>query len=406
MTPRLATAFQNGALIRPDPGKVPDLVHLTRALATLAGVPDLSHSPSTQQLLALIPPADHLLFILLDGLGVNLIRRLPPTSFLASHLRTQLNSICPSTTACALTSLATGQWPAAHAVTGWFTHLPEFNLTATTLPFVNRFTGVHLTQERNLTASDVLPVPAFHPRMTHTPMTLLPRPITNTTYANYSRGNTSGLPYDSIAHAFDQTIEHLCAPDRPTYTHLYIPDVDAACHHHGTTDERVFTLIASIDSHLTRLADAVGDRTRIVIAADHGLLDVPVANHISLFADDPLVAMLACPPSGDARLPLFHIREGQHAAFVELFTSRYSDRIELLPIEDADSIRLFGPEPLTPTARRRFGDFVAIAHSNVTMHYVPPRPSPPPDKDQPKAAYLAQHAGLSPDEMLIPLIVK
>ena len=35
----------------------------------------------------LIGPSDHLIFILLDGLGMNIIRRLPSSSFLARHVR-------------------------------------------------------------------------------------------------------------------------------------------------------------------------------------------------------------------------------------------------------------------------------------------------------------------------------
>jgi hypothetical protein len=404
MSPHLQLAFQKGELIRPSAVEVPDLVHVTRALATLAGVPDLNHTSPTTTLLELIRPADHLVFILLDGLGMNLLSRVPKSTFLASHLRRQINSICPSTTAAALTSVATGNWPAAHAVTGWFTHLPEFNLTATVLPFVDRFSGQSLAQ-RGLATSDVLPVSAFHPRMTHRPLTLLPRPISHTTYANYSRGDTPGLSYDNIPHAVDQIIAHVGRAPEPTYTHLYIPDIDTACHHHGTRDERVFTLIAQIDAQLARLHDALGHRARIVIVADHGLLDVPVVNHISLFHDDPLMAMLQCPPSGDARLPLFHTKPDYRRAFADLFTIRYGDRFELLSIDEVDELRFLGPAPLSPVARRRFGDFVAIAYEPVTLHYVPPVPSPPPVDPKPKAAYLAQHAGLSAAEMRIPLII-
>ncbi|MGE5610790.1 MAG: alkaline phosphatase family protein, partial [Bacillota bacterium] len=134
MNAQLADAFACGELVRPMPEE-PNLVHLVRALGTLSGAKGLDEYAATRSLMELIGPAEHYLFILLDGLGMNLLRQLPGDWFLAKHLKTQIQSSCPSTTASALTSVATGQWPAQHAITGWFTHLPEFGLTATILPF-------------------------------------------------------------------------------------------------------------------------------------------------------------------------------------------------------------------------------------------------------------------------------
>src|SRR5688572_33103241 len=178
MLENLERHFQTGTLIRPTDAK-PNLVHLVRALATLTGVTDLDAAPSTQHLINLIKPADHLIFILLDGLGMNIIRRLPKGSFLASHLVQEIHATCPSTTACALTSVATAQYPNRHGVTGWFTHLPEHHVTAMTLPFAERFSGKPLA-ERGIRPEHVLPCPSILPRMTRNTLTLSPSYIANT----------------------------------------------------------------------------------------------------------------------------------------------------------------------------------------------------------------------------------
>ena len=55
-------------------------------------------------------------------------------------------------------------------------------------------------------------------------------------------------------------------------------------------------------------------------------------------------------------------------------------------------MELFGPGPMSPIARRRFGDFIGIPFKAVTLAYHPPH----------KALtdlYLAVHAGLSPEEL-------
>src|SRR5688500_5185794 len=187
------SAFAQGLLVRPS-DRHPNLVHLVRAIATLAGVPDIVGSPATQQLINLIGPADHLVFVLIDGLGMNIMRRLPASSFLARNMRIEPHATCPSTTACALTTVTTAEYPNHHGVTGWFTYLPELGLTATVLPFAERFSSQSLTH-RGIRAQDVLPLPPICPRMTHAPLTLVPAYIANTTYNVYSRGGTTGLGY-------------------------------------------------------------------------------------------------------------------------------------------------------------------------------------------------------------------
>ena len=62
--------------IRPDAG-VPNTVDLSRALASICGTPGVELSPSARTVADAIGPAEHVVFIMADGLGMNLIERLP-----------------------------------------------------------------------------------------------------------------------------------------------------------------------------------------------------------------------------------------------------------------------------------------------------------------------------------------
>src|SRR5437016_807135 len=81
----LEDAFAGGSLIRPS-DDLPNFVHLVRALAILTGVTGIERSAPVGLLIDQIGPCDHLVFILLDGLGMNLVRRLPGNSFIASNV--------------------------------------------------------------------------------------------------------------------------------------------------------------------------------------------------------------------------------------------------------------------------------------------------------------------------------
>ena len=389
--------FDRGVLIRPSHQK-PNLVHLVRALAHVGGVNGFDENETTRQLIDLIGQPEHLVFVLLDGLGASTVRKLPPDSFIRRHLAMEMLTISPSTTACALTSVATADYPGRHGVTGWFTHLPDHNLTMTALPFVERFTNQPLA-ERGIVPTDVLPLPAFQGRMTRDSLTLLPYVITHTVYATYSRGDTPAHGYASYHHAVDLIISHIAAATRPTYTHLYLPEVDTKCHHVGVDHPDVVSLVMQIDVEMARLATAIEGRGRLVISADHGLIDVPVGDQILLMSDDPLLAMLQAPPSGDARMPLFHVKPDRRDEFADAFRRRFADRFLLLDIETIEELRLFSPAgPMSPHARRRFGDFAAIAFRPASLAFHPP--------NKPLGhLYTALHAGLSPQEMEVPLCI-
>src|SRR5438046_2466548 len=82
------------------------------------------------------------------------------------------------------------------------------------------------TPPLRLKIEQVLHLPPVHSRMRRDAFTLLPSPIANATYASWSRGYGPGAGYNSIAHAIDQIIERVATARQPTYTHLYIPDID------------------------------------------------------------------------------------------------------------------------------------------------------------------------------------
>jgi len=134
---RLCSWFESGRLVRPT-AEEPNTVDLIRSLAALAGVAGLELAPGASKISAKISRARHYVFILVDGLGMNVLRGAPADGFLFSHLARQLQAVFPSTTATALMTLATAEWPCRHGVTGWWLYLDQFNVTMTTVQFSDR----------------------------------------------------------------------------------------------------------------------------------------------------------------------------------------------------------------------------------------------------------------------------
>lgn len=363
----LENLFERDVLVRPSDRK-PNLVHLIRVISSTCGVEDIQLSQPVQELKQLIDGMDHLVFVLLDGLGLNVFDRLAAGSFLKTHFKRALNATCPSTTACALTTIATAEYPSQHGVVGWFTHLPSHALTATILPFQERFSAQPLVQ-RGIHPRDVVPLPVVASRMRRKVLTVTPAAIANTPYNDWSRGGTPGAGYQTIPQAIDLIDSTISQATQPTYIHLYLPEIDTVCHKLGVENPSVVSEVMRIDQELGRLASSLSGRSRIVVTADHGLIDVPVERQTLLFSGDSLLELLRVPPTGDARMPIFHVRDGEHESFSHQARERFSDRMIFLPTAECQRLELFGPSPLSEATRQRLGDFVGFPFEAATLAF-------------------------------------
>jgi hypothetical protein len=278
-------------------------------------------------------------------------------------------------------------------VTGWWTYLSEAGVSATILPYIERFTEQPLDQTK-APPSLTFPVAACARSFTCDYAMYLPEPIAGSVYSRYSAGERANVPYRKLWQAVDAIAERIERAGRPTYTYLYAPFVDTAEHTYGPSSSQAALALASVQARIERLAERLGGRARIVLTADHGQMRVG-RRHV-LKRDDPLMPMLVVPPTGDGRGPLFHVRDGEHAAFEAAFRERFGEDFALLTIDEASAVGLFGPVPLSEVARRRFGDYIGVALSDAVVLYEP---------SHELATMIGHHGGLSPDEMRMPLVV-
>jgi hypothetical protein len=391
--PRLLDWFATGLLLRPDPAK-PGTVHLARALAALCGVP-LTLDPPERQIAAAIGDAEHYVFVLADGLGLDLVDVLPPGSFLRRHVALALASTFPSSTAPALTSIATGLWPAQHGVPAWLVYLRERGLHTVTLPFTERFSGRPLG-EFGLEAGELFTCTPLWAALTSDTMLFLHQRIAGSAYTRYASGGRPILPYTNL----DGAIEAICSRVRsavaPTFTYLYYSAVDTAVHAHGPGSRQVAAEVVELDQRLDHLSQGLPENARLVVSADHGGYDVSPRQKLLLQPDDELSSLLLTPPAGEPPTPLFHVRPGLEADFAAAFRRTAGDSFVLLTPDEVEGLRLLGPDRLSPTTRARIGDFLALSAAGESVIYSP---------DTAIVNMKGFHGGLSPAEVLIPLIL-
>ncbi len=390
-TRRFRSLIEGGTWLHPYEGGA-GLLDLALALAALSGAP-VQGTPAAGAVAGAIGAHDHMVFVLVDGLGMHLVDPLEEAAFLRQHVAMRLRSVFPSSTAPALTSLATGLPPAAHAVTGWWMRLPRASLTATILPFIERFSGEPLGR-RGVDARDAFPAPSLLAKYRRDRAMFLPSYISESVSSRYFSAAAPAQPYRRLAEAVDGVAARIAMARGPTYTYVYVPFVDQAQHERGPQAVHVRRALSSVVQQLERLAGLLTGRARVVLTADHGHIAVGM-RHI-IMPDDPLMDMLEAPPYGEPRVPMFRARPGMAEAFADAFRARFGERFVLLSTDDAEALRLFGEPTLSDETRARIGDFIAPALGDDVLLY---------DPDEGLRAMEGTHGGLTPAEMMVPLVL-
>jgi len=386
--------FDSGVLVRPS-AQMTNFVDLTRALVRLAGATDVPTGPGEADLVDKIGPVDHLIFLLIDGLGAELVRMLPEDSFMPQHIAGELQSVFLSTTACALTTLATADWPAVHGVPGWWTYIDNRNISVTTLPFEERTTRQPLS-ELGVSPDELFPVPSVWSQMTHEVLTLLPAHISNSVYSGYTSGGTLRTGYRDFRQALTLVCKRVETARAPTFTYLYLPELDELTHRRGARSPDVGQLLLQIDWQISSFVRVIAGRARIVISSDHGAADVTDERRFILDEDDPLAQHLLCQPTAEASVPVFHVKDGREEAFRAGFTERFGQHCALLTPDEAQALKLLGPGPLGDVMRSRLGTFIGIAPQPIIFAVQPVSGS---------AKHIGVHGGLTPQQMNVPLIL-
>jgi hypothetical protein len=389
---RLLDWFDAGVLLRPDHTR-PNLVAVSHAMLSLCGARDVALDAPARMLSDAVGRHEHYVFVLCDGIGMDLVETLAPDSFLRRHLAIELQATFPSSTAPALTSLATRLWPVQHAVPFWWTRLPEHDLTATILKYVERFSERPL-QEFGVEPNAAFPAPCALPLMQRSAAAVLPAYIAGSTTSRYLYEGARVVAYKHLRGAIDAIDEHVSMATAPTYTYWYIPHVDAAEHEHGTRSPKVRRVLTHVDHALRDLARSLAGQARLVLTADHGLTDIAPGGKRSIGERDRIMEHLLAPPAGEPRVPSFSVREGHGEAFVAAFEQEYGDEWALISIDEAHEMGLFGPEAISEAARPRLGDFIALSASATEIAY-----------DAKPEGLHGSHGALTAAEMRIPLVL-
>lgn len=355
------------------------ITNFTSSIQAYYGLkPNYQTNPIVDQYLA-EKEYQNVIVMVFDAMGSKIIlKNTSENHFLQKHMVSTMKSTYPPTTANCTTAFLSGKNPIETGWLGWSTYFEPIDQCIDNFVNVDSFTKE--------------PFLAFNVADKFIPYEELGRQIEKANsdvkyYSLWPKFKENGCK--SLKHLENRLI-HLCNQEGRKYIYVYWDEPDATMHEIGTCNNQVKKILNDIAKLLRNVERKTKDSIAFV-SADHGQLDVV---EIPLYTYFDLYSCLKRVPSIDSRTPNFFIKEEKKEQFKEKFNQYFHDQFLLLSHDEILSRNLFGPGKAHPLVDSMIGDFVAIATDHYYFTY-----------SVNGHHFSGHHAGLTEDELQIPIIV-
>lgn len=332
----------------------------------------------------------NVVLLLFDGMGENLLKRhLPEDSFLRKHDICAISTVFPSTTTAATTSLWTGIAPGEHGWLGWSLYFKEIGRQIDTFLSRDSFTG---ERYHALTPSEAyIPFETIYPSVNAVSEThaLFPFPTSAT------KGARDRRTYSGMAD-LKKIILECTKKEGKQLICAYVLEPDHTMHECGVSHDMTKKAFSSANDVCASLSRLLSKDTLLIVTADHGLVDVK--ENIRINEIPSLMDCLLMPPSIEGRAASLFVKPHKKDEFKNEFLRLYGDDFFLFSHDEVMDMHLLGLFPPHKKTDDFLGDFFACAKGNKSIQFMTPASSAGPDM-------IGQHAGLTEDEMLVPLIL-
>ncbi len=328
-----------------------------------------------------VAEASQVVLLVLDGLGARQLEaRAGLAPVLASAVGGTITSVAPSTTACALTSLATGRVPAEHGIVGYRVALEGhiMNVLQWTLDGVDARVRV--------------PAGTFQPCSTFPGASRRVPVVTRYDYG--ATGFTAAHLGDVALHRWHTPaglvtgVRTLLAEGEP-FVYAYYEGIDKVAHARGL-DEFYDDELRYVDRLVGDVLSVLPPGAVLVVTADHG--QVEVGGNVEVLGPELMDAVTLL--SGEGRFRWLHVREGALPDVMATASDAYKDTAWVRSKGQIIDEGWLGGTPSAAVAGR-MGDVVLVPF--VATAFLDPA-------DTGELRLAARHGSLTAEEMLVPLL--
>ena len=337
----------------------------------------------------------HIVLLVLDGLGWDILQSYGAGSFLARHAQRRMTSVFPSTTAAAITTYQSGLTPLQHAMTGWFVWLKELGTAAPILLAKPRWGDAHFNTA-GIDYHEIYRFAPLFPQLQRDCAIVSPAYYKGSDFSTHTTGDARWYGYRSLAGCMRQAKHAVASAKGHSFTYVYWPMYDSLCHKHGSYSAQAKEHFATLDAAVERLAASLKSmNVRLLASADHGFCNVPPQQQLHMESYPDLNACLNIPLCGEPRVPYAYVKPAQAALFEELVRHHLGHCCTLVTRRQALEQGWYGTGEPNPAWADRVGDYILLMHDGWTLSQQVLGEHPP--------VFVGYHGGASELEMHVPL---
>lgn len=332
-----------------------------------------------------LPDAGGYVVFLVDGLGQELLRRHAHAApYLSSLDAREGTAGVPSTTATSLTSLGTALTPGQHGLVGFTARVPG------TDKLLN-----HLFWSKHVDPEEWQPHPTAFARLVADGVRVTTVNRRDFEASGLTRAGHRGAAFVGADKPGEQIAAVVAAAGAsPSLTYVYDGDLDWTGHRYGVTSPAWLQQLRIVDAIAEQIRDALPSSVRLVVVADHGMIDSPPDARVDVDETLELREGLAL-IGGEARFRHLYCRPGAVADVVATWRSVLGDRATVLTRDEVVEAGWFGT--VEAQVRPRLGDVMVAAHDDLTVVST---------RDFAfENSLVGFHGSLTADEMLIPILI-
>jgi predicted AlkP superfamily pyrophosphatase or phosphodiesterase len=334
-----------------------------------------------------LPEAASIVVFLIDGLGWRLLQRYADEAPYLAGLAAAgqpITSGVPSTTATSLTGLGTGLTTGAHGVVGFTSRIPGTDQLLDALRWSSK------VDPREWQTHDTVFDRARKAGITATAVSKRMFESSGLTAASQRGAQYVGA--DSVGERISATVRAALEPRSLTY--VYDGELDSTGHRLGCRSLGWRHQLAMVDSFAARLREALPPHVVLLVTADHGMVDVELAQRLDVDEQPELMDGVSV-FGGEARFRHLYCDAGAVDEVAARWQDRLGDTAVVVVREAAIAAGWFGP--VEPRVRPRLGDVMVASMGDVAVVSSSRFPH--------EASLVGLHGSLTADEMLVPLLL-
>jgi hypothetical protein len=328
---------------------------------------------------AVVADADAVVLLILDGLGWEQFeqhRHLMPT--LSAMRGGIIQTVAPTTTATALSSITTGLTPGEHGLIGY--RIVLGGEVVNVLRWANAERGVR----RSSPPSDVQP---FAPFMGERPPVLSPAELEDSGFTEAHLRGAVPAGWRAPSSIAVEARSQIAAGQR--FVYCYYGGVDKIAHERGFGPYYEAELRYA-DALVADVLAAIPEGTALLVTADHG--QVQVGDRIVHPSAELLRGVTL--QSGEGRFRWLHVADGALEDTVASARAEFGDAAWVVTREQTVDEQWFGPT-VSPPIQSRLGDVALVAREPVSFY----------DKgDSGPFELVCRHGSLTAAEVYVPLL--